>query len=727
MIWYVIDRRDARHRRLRALFTSRARARARGLTVSRNWSRCAGAMYGYAFRGLGKRNRAAFKEAASPSNTRIPRVTGAKRGVGEVAGAKSDDVAFGDVTNAARRGEASEARRIAALREERVKEESAEEALQAAEAAARAASEDAAQCAQEGFRVADSVVTNVPNVGEEAARPALGGDAIPVGDEIDGTGEAAEGENAQTNDIGGAENLRHVDRAKGINAASALRALVDAGGGDAVARCLAGDCVVAGVDVAEAIRHLVGWVRPSIGAEAFQGWLNTKAPAFPALTIEEDSVSTIFLGDGAAAMNGLREFVADDENGSSPGKLRSPLLSGESTFARLKYNAVYAAAWALGASDDERREALAEAARHSNTRVFNVRATYVWFIRCESGRVYYVYVGESIDVERRTHTHVENLFDRQDDDPRLQRGHALARRECAAATKDQAHFFILSAHNEQSARSLAQSYVCANIRCDRFSDASMTCRILEVARACAASGFYSEVVYTAQFRSMYAERTAERVGLNFSQPGVMHPQGSGIDAIDTMTWEQVKAKFGKTTTAGSRAQSEEPPSRTCRECNREIQGQSKTYLHGNGGGRKCDSCYQKDSRAKRPAFTCVACNRQIAPGRQSYRAEGDGGGRVCKGCYNRQVQAKRPGFTCAACDKKVPPGQRMHSYGVADKCCEACYQNALQEKQPGFTCAMCHDEFPRGNLNYPHDGAGGGRVCKSCYRYMKKYRNVAPK
>ena len=490
MIWYVIDRRDARHRRLRALFTSRARARARGLTVSRNWSRCAGAMYGYAFRGLGKRNRAAFKEAASPSNTRIPRVTGAKRGVGEVAGAKSDDVAFGDVTNAARRGEASEARRIAALREERVKEESAEEALQAAEAAARAASEalqvaeaaaraasealqaaeaavraaseDAAQCAQEGFRVADSVVTNVPNVGEEAARPALGGDAIPVGDEIDGTGEAAEGENAQTNDIGGAENLRHVDRAKGINAASALRALVDAGGGDAVARCLAGDCVVAGVDVAEAIRHLVGWVRPSIGAEAFQGWLNTKAPAFPALTIEEDSVSTIFLGDGAAAMNGLREFVADDENGSSPGKLRSPLLSGESTFARLKYNAVYAAAWALGASDDERREALAEAARHSNTRVFNIRATYVWFIRCESGRVHYVYVGESIDVERRTHTHVENLFDRQDDDPRLQRGHALAR-ECAAATKKQVRFFIISAHDEQSARSLAQSYVC--VRC----------------------------------------------------------------------------------------------------------------------------------------------------------------------------------------------------------------------------------------------------------------------
>jgi len=609
------------------------------------------------------------------------------------------------VTNAARRGEASEARRIAALREERVKEESAEEALQAAEAAARAASEalqvaeaaaraasealqaaeaavraaseDAAQCAQEGFRVADSVVTNVPNVGEEAARPALGGDAIPVGDEIDGTGEAAEGENAQTNDIGGAENLRHVDRAKGINAASALRALVDAGGGDAVARCLAGDCVVAGVDVAEAIRHLVGWVRPSIGAEAFQGWLNTKAPAFPALTIEEDSVSTIFLGDGAAAMNGLREFVADDENGSSPGKLRSPLLSGESTFARLKYNAVYAAAWALGASDDERREALAEAARHSNTRVFTVRATYVWFIRCESGQVY-VYVGESTDVERRISTHFENLFDRQDDDPRLQRGHALARRECAA-TKDQAHFCAISAHNEQSARSLAQSYVlcAANIRCDRFSDASMTCRILEVARACAASGFYSEVVYTAQFRSMYAERTAERVGLNFSQPGVMHPQGSGIDAIDTMTWEQVKAKFGKTTTKGSHARSEE---------------------------------------TEKPALKCRVCKREFIQGKLRSFRHGDGGGRICEVCYQRARQKKQPGCECAECGKRVPQGGRSYAHGNGgERICNACYQHAHPPKHKACRCAVCGKQVPEGTQSLRH-GDGGGRMCNACYR-----------
>eukprot|EP00223_Ostreococcus_mediterraneus_P001179 CAMPEP_0179723294 /NCGR_PEP_ID=MMETSP0938-20121108/5440_1 /TAXON_ID=548131 ORGANISM="Ostreococcus mediterraneus, Strain clade-D-RCC1107" /NCGR_SAMPLE_ID=MMETSP0938 /ASSEMBLY_ACC=CAM_ASM_000576 /LENGTH=499 /DNA_ID=CAMNT_0021597303 /DNA_START=78 /DNA_END=1576 /DNA_ORIENTATION=- len=64
-------------------------------------------MYGYDFRGLGKRNRAAFKEADDVANTRIPRVTGAKRGVGDGLGAKSDDDAFGDVTNAARRGEAA--------------------------------------------------------------------------------------------------------------------------------------------------------------------------------------------------------------------------------------------------------------------------------------------------------------------------------------------------------------------------------------------------------------------------------------------------------------------------------------------------------------------------------------------------------------------------------------------------------------------------------------------
>jgi hypothetical protein len=121
----------------------------------------------------------------------------------------------------------------------------------------------------------------------------LDGDALPVGDEIDGTGEAYEGENARTNDVTGTESLRHVDRARGIYAASALRALADAGGGDAVARCLAGDCVVAGVDVAEAIGYLVGWVRPSIGAEAFQGWLNTSAPAFPSLTNVPEDLNTV--------------------------------------------------------------------------------------------------------------------------------------------------------------------------------------------------------------------------------------------------------------------------------------------------------------------------------------------------------------------------------------------------------------------------------------------------
>jgi len=38
----------------------------------------------------------------------------------------------------------------------------------------------------------------------------------------------------------------------------------------------------------------------------------------------------------------------------------------------------------------------------------------------------------------------------------------------------------------------------------------------------------------------------------------------------------------------------EKPGFSCRECNREFgQGQSKTYLHGDGGGRMCDSCYQR--------------------------------------------------------------------------------------------------------------------------------------
>ena len=712
-----------------------------------------------AFKGLGRRTRLAFLEAEDVASTRIARVAHVivplARGGGEAATANR--VALGDVTNAGRRGEATEARGIAALRGERVKEgaiagglpdgalgvfevgvdeemktvvESAEEALRAAEAAAarvasetlraaeaaaRAANEDAARRAQEGFRVADSVVTNVPNVGEEAARPALGGDALPVGADIDGTGEAVEGENAQTSDITGTDSLRHVDRARGINAASALRALVDAGGGDGVARCLAGDRVVAGVDVAEAFGHLVGWVRPSIGAIAFQGWLNTSAPAFPSLTVPED-LNTIFLGGGVAAAIGLREFVADYENGSSPGKFRSPLLSGESTFARMKHNAVHVAAWALGASDDERREALAEAARHANARVFTVRATYVWFIRCESGQVY-VYVGESTDVERRISTHFENLFDRQDDDPRLQRGHALARRECAA-TKDQAHFCVISAHNEQSARSLAQSYVlcAANIRCDRFSDASMTCRILEVARACAASGFYSEMVYTAQFRSMHAERTADRFGLNFSQPGVMHPQRGGVDdAIDTMTWEQVKVKFGKTTTTTT---TRTAAGFTCGACEKEIASGARSFFNEKGGERICKACHESTRRGRMPACTCAVCAKEIVSGKMSF-SHGNGGERICKACYESKRRAKHPGFWCSECAKEVAPGKgRSHPHkSGGGRICHGCYERARRAKMRAFKCSVCAKEVSRGNRSY---GDGDERICEVCYKRARR-------
>ena len=44
-----------------------------------------------------------------------------------------------------------------------------------------------------------------------------------------------------------------------------------------------------------------------------------------------------------------------------------------------------------------------------------------------------------------------------------------------------------------------------------------------MARAGAVSGFYSEAVYTAAFRSMHDESTESCVGLNFAQPGRICP------------------------------------------------------------------------------------------------------------------------------------------------------------------------------------------------------------
>ena len=69
--------------------------------------------------------------------------------------------------------------------------------------------------------------------------------------------------------------------------------------------------------------------------------------------------------------------------------------------------------------------------------------------------------------------------------------------------------FVVSAHDEASARRLAKSYVEFCGSCGGKFPPS----ILEVARACAASGFYSEAVYTAAFRSMHDESTESCVGL----------------------------------------------------------------------------------------------------------------------------------------------------------------------------------------------------------------------
>ena len=72
-----------------------------------------------------------------------------------------------------------------------------------------------------------------------------------------------------------------------------------------------------------------------------------------------------------------REFKLDS---GSTSKYKSPLTTSESQYAQVGYNAVYAAAHALGASDEELKEALTEA-KNDNSRKYCLKANYVVLCR----------------------------------------------------------------------------------------------------------------------------------------------------------------------------------------------------------------------------------------------------------------------------------------------------------------------------------------------------------
>jgi len=566
-------------------------------------------MSAYDFRGRGKRNRAAFKEADDEVNTCIRFAGGLFRG------------ALRDVTNAARRREAAPTAAsdvgLEASVEDNAPEDGGDVAVEAS--AASDAPKDGGDVAVEASAASDAPKDG-GDVGLEASAAS---DAPKDGGDVAVEASAASDAPEKAAACGGATTttslaLKYVERAHGggVGGAPVAVEVFNA----PLCAAIMNDETVRGVDFKSIVSEIHSRVSPSaLSRDAFARWLARGAPMFaatgvPNLDMHDD-------GDCRQREFRRREF-----------RWLSPLDSSESFFACEQFNACAVAAKALDASDDELRQALeeVETAKGANMRYYNCRGCYHYRIRTDDGRVF-AYVGESVDVERRVNEHVTALLD--DGRDKIQRGHALVRhaRKGDDDVDDDNDFnfraWIINWHDEASAVELAKTYV---ETCGEKSPS-----ILEVARAIAGAGFFAEAVWTAHYGTLHGHTTGDGViGMNFSQPGVCHPQGRGVDATDA-TWEQMKAKFGKTTTRSGGKQ----PAFTCGECSREIVQGKKSYARGGDGAKRiCGSCYKKALYAKQPAFTCGECSREIVQGKKSHP---HGDGRVCKACYESYAKGFR--------------------------------------------------------------------------------------
>ena len=386
----------------------------------------------------------------------------------------------------------------------------------------------------------------------------------------------------------------------------------------------AGD-VVHGVDFREIMSEIWQRVRLSATEETFLQWLVSRAQTYASTGVPQSIdalASGILLSD--AAMAG--EFVPVTAGGR---EWRSPLNALESSFARLKFNAVHAAAKALNADEAELAAALDAAERESvsnvsRSRYYNVRANYLYAIA--HGGIVYIYVGESMDPEARMNAHLLAILG-DDAGHRLQRGHVVVRtaREGSANDSDVFAFraWVLVGYDEASAVQLCQSYI------DFAGVAGRESRhILELARAIAGAGFAAEAVYTAQFRSLSDQSIDGVIGLNFSQPGMIHPQAAGH--LDP-TWRDIVAS-GRT---AKKAKQPRAPFKchTCGEMKEELR---RCWTHDDGNGElyeQCGSCNRKERRADE-----LVCCSTFPPGEQKSagkRSYGKGAERMCAPCYQR--------------------------------------------------------------------------------------------
>lgn len=407
------------------------------------WRRGGGYLPGYNFKGRAKRNAGAFREADARENRRVrvvpTRVVATTRGVGVPAG----------TTDVARVTKATQGTREKAQRS--------------------GAPADMTNVAREETAAAET--TRSQEARRDAARSSetRGSDKLKY---ISRAGSVGGG-------LGGFVTLRDWNVAASVAALTSMKSGKDN----------------AGVEFEKILTEIFERSKTSASREKFVDWVATSAPMYPALNVGE----TTFVDVSEIASH--REFVRVTEGGER--EWRSPLNAAESSFARKTYNAVIAAAKALDASEDELCEAFKRAEREASLslghyRYLNVRGLYVWAISHED--LTYVYVGESLDLEQRISTHLVAIFDAEDGDGSLQRGHAVARN---VGEDDTFRAWALIGHDEASAITLAKSYV------DFFPNIPGTKvdAIMECARAIAGAGFAAEAVYTACFGSLHKEGT----------------------------------------------------------------------------------------------------------------------------------------------------------------------------------------------------------------------------
>ena len=330
----------------------------------------------------------------------------------------------------------------------------------------------------------------------------------------------------------GADTLKHVSRACGEVSGPHEKRMIcmsealssDVAASVAVAELLQAHSIVRGVEVRKIMRDIYRRVHSSLSEQLFVEWIAKHAPAY------RDTYDGQYL-----------EFVMLDDSD----KYASPLSAAESDFARAHHSTLTVSARALEAKSSDFEEVSRQVAAMStgDRRMCSARGVYFYTIRIVESGIRLVYVGESVDVERRMNEHIDAIFEPDKADgpsKKRQGGHVLARAEIAGSSSAvEFDARVLLAFDEDSAFELAKSYVDFCRKNSKFLPKSSD-GILEVARAIGSVGFLAEAIFTISYRSLNSESTDTRIGMNISQPGIVH-----TPTRDTLSLQHYQNLAGK--------------------------------------------------------------------------------------------------------------------------------------------------------------------------------------